>query len=123
MSAPPPGIGSALPGTPRNSAAVTLRYAHIPLGVGELYFSVSGHYQSSLLPSLSATVPTVGGYLMASARAGYEGSHWNAALFVTNLTNNLGITSYQDPAIFGNRAQAIVSQPRTIGLTIGYSYK
>ena len=123
VSAPPPGIGTALPGTPRNSGAVTLRYGHVPLGMGELYFSVSGHYQSSVLPSLSATVPTVGGYLMASARAGYEGAHWSGALFVTNLTNNLGITSYQDPAIFGNRAQAIVSQPRTVGLTISYSYR
>ena len=123
VSAPPPGIGSALPGTPRNSGAITLRYGHIEVATGELYFSITGHYQSTVLPSLSATVPTVGGYLMASARAGYEGAHWNAALFVTNLTNNLGITSYQDPAIFGNRAQAIVSQPRTVGLTIGYSYK
>jgi outer membrane receptor protein involved in Fe transport len=123
VSAPPPGIGTALPGTPRNSTALTLRYGHIPLNQGELYFSVSGHYQSSVLPALSATVPTVAGYLMASARAGYEGPHWSMALFVTNLTNNLGITSYQDPAIFGNRAQAIVSQPRTVGLTVGYSYK
>lgn len=123
VSAPPPGIGSALPGTPRNSGAITLKYGHIDFGMGELYFSVTGHYQSSVLPSLSATVPTVGGYLMASARAGFEGAHWSGSLFVTNLTNNLGITSYQDPAIFGNRAQAIVSQPRTVGITVGYSYK
>jgi hypothetical protein len=44
-------------------------------------------------------------------------------VFGKNLTNNLGVTSYQDPAIYGNRAQAIVSQPRTIGLTVSYSYK
>ncbi|HEY4340663.1 MAG TPA: TonB-dependent receptor [Steroidobacteraceae bacterium] len=123
VSAPPPGIGTALPGTPRNSVALTLKYGHIPLNQGELYFSVSGHYQSAVLPALSATVPTVGGYTMASARAGYEGAHWSMALFVNNLTNNLGVTSYQDPAIFGNRAQAIVSQPRTVGLTVGYSYQ
>jgi hypothetical protein len=36
---------------------------------------------------------------------------------------NLGITAYQDPAVFGNRYMAIVSQPRTIGLKIGYSFK
>ncbi len=123
VSAPPPGLGTALPGTPRNSAALTLRYGHIQFNEGELYASISGHYQSSILPALSATVPTVSGYVMASARAGYEGPHWSMAVFVNNLTNNLGITSYQDPAIFGNRAQAIVSQPRTFGLTVGYSYK
>jgi iron complex outermembrane receptor protein len=123
VSAPPPGVGTALPGTPRNSLALTLKYGHIQINDGELYFSVSGHYQSSVLPALSATVPTVAGYTMASARVGYDVAHWSAALFVNNLTNNLGITSYQDPAIFGNRAQAIVSQPRTIGLTVAYSYK
>lgn len=123
VSAPPPGVGTALPGTPRNSVALTLKYGHIRINDGELYFSVSGHYQSAVLPALSATVPTVGGYTMANARIGYDLAHWSAALFVNNLTNNLGITSYQDPAIFGNRAQAIVSQPRTVGLTVSYSYQ
>jgi outer membrane receptor protein involved in Fe transport len=123
VSAPPPGIGTALPGTPRNSAALTLKYGHIRINEGELFFSVSGRYQSSVLPALSATVPTVSGYTMADARVGYEVAHWSAALFVDNLTNNLGITSYQDPAIFGNRAQAIVSQPRTVGLTVAYSFQ
>ena len=122
-SAPPPGIGSALPGTPRNSVALTLNYGHIALAGGELYFAASGRYQSRVLSALSASVPTVGGYLMADARVGFQAPHWSAALFVTNLTDNLGITSYQDPAIFGNRAQAIVSQPRTVGVTFGYSFK
>ena len=50
-------------------------------------------------------------------------THWTATLFVNNLTNTLGITSYSDPAIFGNRAQAIVSTPRTFGVTVAYSFK
>jgi len=88
-----------------------------------MYFAVSGHYQSVVLPALSATVPTVGGYFMGDARVGFQAAHWNTAFFVTNFTNNLGITSYQDPAIFGNRGQAIVSQPRTFGVTFGYSFR
>jgi outer membrane receptor protein involved in Fe transport len=42
---------------------------------------------------------------------------------VNNATDTLGITSYSDPAIFGNRYQAVVSTPRTFGLTLGYSFK
>jgi hypothetical protein len=42
---------------------------------------------------------------------------------VNNITNNLGINSYTDPAIYGNRVQAVVSQPRTVGITVGYSFK
>jgi hypothetical protein len=60
---------------------------------------------------------------MVDTRLSFTRSHWITTLYVNNLTNNLGIMSYQDPAIFGNRAQATVSQPRTVGLTIGYSLK
>ena len=103
--------------------ALTLELGQIAFLGGELDYSISGHYQSSVLPALSATVPNVGGYTMLDTRVSFTREHWMAALFCRNLTNNLGITSYQDPAIFGNRAQAIVSQPRTIGVTVGYSFK
>jgi outer membrane receptor protein involved in Fe transport len=123
VTAPPPAIGSPLPGTPKSSAAVTLEYGHVELFGGELRYSVSAHYQSRVLPSLSATVPTVPGYTMVDTRLAFALSQWTATLYVNNVTDNLGITSYQDPAIFGNRAQAIVSQPRTVGLSVGYSLR
>jgi iron complex outermembrane recepter protein len=121
-SAPPPAIGSPLPGTPKSSVALGLQ-THVPLPTGELLFGINGHYQSAVLPALSATVPVVGGFVMVDTRLAYSRNHWLTTLYVNNVTNNLGITSYQDPAIFGNRAQAIVSQPRTVGLTVSYSLK
>jgi len=45
---------------------------------------------------------------MVDTRLSFALSHWMTTLYVNNVTNNLGITSIQDPAIFGNRAQAIV---------------
>jgi len=123
VSAPPPAVGSPLPGTPKSSVAVGLQYTYPEIAGGEVQFGVSAHYQSAVLSALSATVPTVGGYTMADARVAYHHSHFLTALYVNNLTNNLGVTSYQDPAIFGNRAQAIVSQPRTVGLQVTYSYR
>src|SRR5580658_4685005 len=121
-SVPPPRLGSALPGTPKNSLAASVVYQQ-DLGVGKFRWDVSAHYQSSLLPALSATVPTVGGYTMLETRLSYGWSHWLGTFYVTNLTNNLGISSYSDPAIYGNRSQAIVSQPRTFGLTFAYSFR
>jgi len=122
-SAPPPALGSPLPGTPKSSVALGLQYGHVGIAGGELQVGVNARYQSAVLPSLSATVPTIGGYAMLDARISFVAAHWMATVFGKNLTNNLGVTSYQDPAIYGNRAQAIVSQPRTIGLTVSYSYK
>jgi iron complex outermembrane recepter protein len=123
VSVPPPSIGTALPGTPRNSAALGLEYGHVQFAGGEWRYAINAHYQSAVIPALSATAPTVPGYTMADTRLSYAHEHLLTTLFVNNLTNNLGITSYGDPAIFGNRAQAVVSQPRTVGVTVAYSFK
>jgi len=123
VSVPPPAIGTPLPGTPKNSVALGFEYGHVHLAGGELRYAINAHYQSDVIPALSATVPTVAGFTVVDTQLSFAQSHWMGTLYVHNLTNNLGITSYQDPAIFGNRAQAIVSQPRTVGVRFGYSFK
>ena len=123
LSVPPPPVGSALPGTPKSTAAFSLAYEHLPVGNGELRFAADAHYQSSQLPALSATVPTVPGYTIVGARASFTQAQWQSTLYVDNLTNELGITSYTDPVQWGKYYQALVSTPRTIGLTIEYRIK
>lgn len=123
VSVPPPTIGTPLPGTPKSSAALGLEYGQVPFAGGELRFAVDGHYQSSVIPALSATVPTVAGFTILNSRASFLLSHWVTTLYVNNFTNRLGITSYTDPSIFGNRSQAVVSTPRTVGITVAYSFK
>jgi outer membrane receptor protein involved in Fe transport len=120
---PAPAVGSPMPGTPKNSAALAISYGHLAVGAGELEFAANAHYQSRVVPALSATVPTVPGYTLVDGRITYTYTHWLASIYVNNITNNLGISAYTDPAIYGNRYQAVVSQPRTVGLTVGYSFK
>jgi len=122
-SVPPPAVGSPFPGTPKNSVALGFEYGHLNFLDGEWRYAANAHYQSAVIPALSATVPTVAGYTMVDTRLSYTHTHWVGTLFVNNVTNNLGITSYNDPSIYGNRIQAVVSQPRTYGLTLGYSFK
>ncbi|MEA3108412.1 MAG: iron complex outerrane recepter protein [Gammaproteobacteria bacterium] len=123
LSVPPPAAGGPLPGTPKSSLALGLEYGHIELAGGEMRYAVNAHYQSSLIPALSATIPTVAGYTMVDARASYSLTHWMGTIYVDNLTNRLGINSYSDPANYGTNYQAIVSRPRTYGFTVGYSFK
>jgi outer membrane receptor protein involved in Fe transport len=123
VSVPPPTIGTPLPGTPKTSLAMGVEYGQIPLADGDLRFAVNGHYQSAVVPALSATVPTAAGFAIVDSRATFRRSHWAATLYVNNIANKLGITSYTDPSIFGNRSQAVVSTPRTVGFTVGYSFK
>jgi len=117
------GIAPQLPGTPKNSLALGFEYGHVEIAGGNLRYAINAHYQSRVLPALSATVPTVAGYTLVDTRLSYSRSHFMGTLYVNNLTNNLGISSYGDPGIFGNRDQAIVAQPRTVGFTLGYSFK
>jgi outer membrane receptor protein involved in Fe transport len=123
VSVPAPAVGTPLPGTPKNSVALGFEYGHVQFAGGDWRAAVNAHYQSALIPALSATVPTVAGYTMVDTRLSYSVSHVMATFFVNNVTDNLGINSYSDQQIFGNRVQAVVSQPRTYGLTLGYSFK
>jgi outer membrane receptor protein involved in Fe transport len=124
LSVTPPPPGGPLPGTPKTSLAIGLEYGHIQISDGELRFAVNAHYQSAVLPALSATIPTVPGYTMVDTRATYTISHWMGTLYCNNVTNQIGVNSFSDPANYGpNSYQAIVSQPRTIGFTVGYSFK
>jgi iron complex outermembrane recepter protein len=124
LSVPPPPVGAPMPGTPKNSAAVTLTYGNIMIANGEMRYSVSAHYQSSVTPALSATIPVVPGYTMVDTRLSYTYSHYEITAYCNNLTNNLGISSYSDPFNYSpQNYQAVVSQPRTVGLTLVYSFK
>ncbi|HEV7611579.1 MAG TPA: TonB-dependent receptor [Steroidobacteraceae bacterium] len=121
LSVPPPAAGTPLPGTPKNTAAAALEYGHVKVADGELRFAANAHYQGPQIPAISATIPTVAGYTMVGARVGYSRPHWLATLYVDNLTNQLGVNSYTDPIQWGKFYQALVSRPRTIGLTVSYS--
>lgn len=122
LAVAPPGVGAPLPGTPKNSLAVGLDYGFGVAG-GRMHLRVDAHYQSSLVPALSATIPTVAGYTIVNARLTYSIPHWQFALYCDNLTNRLGINSYEDPFNYGIYYQALVSRPRTIGVTVAYSLK
>jgi iron complex outermembrane recepter protein len=123
VSVPAPAVGTPMPGTPKNSAALGFEYGHVKFAGGDWRYAINAHYQSAVVPALSATVPTVAGYTMGDMRLSYSYSHLLATLFMNNFTNNLGISSYNDPSIYGNRIQAVISQPRTVGLTLAYSFK
>ena len=68
-------------------------------------------------------ISVVPGYTMLDGRISFTRSHWLATVYVDNITNTLGINAITDPTFWGNRTQAVVSRPRTVGLTLGYSFK
>jgi len=118
-----PPLGGQLPGTPKSSAALGLEYGHVEIAGGQMRFAVNARYQSRILPAISESIPVVPGYTMVDARASYSVSHWVGTVYVDNLTNQLGINSFSDPANYGRNYQALVSRPRTVGVSVAYSFK
>jgi hypothetical protein len=84
---------------------------------------VNARYQNSMNSALSATIPTVSGYTMVGPRIGYTQSNGHSALWADNLTNQPGINSCTDPSQWGQYCQALVSRPRTVGITARNSFK
>src|SRR5262249_48157396 len=99
-----------------------LEYRH-RVGPYDLRFAVDGRYQSQVTSSLTATDPKAGGFTTWNLRVNALRGPWFARLYIDNVSNVLGISAYTDPASFGNRWTGIVSQPRTVGFSIGYDYQ
>jgi len=119
-----PGVGAQLPGTPKNSLALGVDYSRVQVAGGEFRCAIDGHYQSRVIPAISASVPTTAGFTTVDTRASFTRAHWTATVYVNNLADQRGISSYNDPAEYGPRSySAVVSTPRTVGVTIGYALK
>ena len=123
VSVPLPPEGGPLPGTPKSSVAATLTIEHLMLAQGEVTYSLSAHYQSSLIPALSASIPTVPGYAMFDTRLTWDIPHWTLAAYCNNLTNRIGVSSWSDPYNYASFYQAVVSTPRTVGISASYRFK
>ena len=112
--------GQPLQNTPRWTAATTLQYS-IPLG--ERTGFVMGQYtytDSRVSYNNSPTGLSLPAYSLVNLRAGFNQGPWQAALFVKNLFNTLGVTGdlLPDGAQLPDRPRLFVTRPRTIGIQI-----
>jgi hypothetical protein len=122
----------------------------IPLSVGKLTLHADGYYQSSTQDTLFSsqvslnTVPPpnlyygepkfyspLPGFWIWNASAVYNESSWKAILWMKNIGDKLGVTGLYTNAYMGtspqqnydgNGSKALITLPRTIGLTIDYKF-
>jgi iron complex outermembrane receptor protein len=125
------------PYAPANQASLTVHY-HLPIDPahGEVTASVTGYYQSReyLIQGGQRVLQLLPNFLNAISQPQFEtvnarlewdgvnGSRWNAAVFVNNLTN----TTYAlagTPQIFTfGIATKLYAPPRMIGVNIAYKF-
>ncbi len=127
---------STLPGTPKNVFSFSLDNTW---GVGnelDLVGRVGGYYQSKSENNIdndSVLNETHESFWLWGASATLQSEAWYATLYAKNLTNEEGVTGSfpeeywgADTGTFegwlGNGNRQFITQPRTIGLSVGYNF-
>jgi outer membrane receptor protein involved in Fe transport len=141
--------GAQLPGVPKNAFNLSGSYvAHV--AGGTLTFRADGYSQSETQDTLysaaifhnHAPAPNdytgqpkyyypMKGFWLWNASTTYATGTWDATLWIKNIANERGVTGVYTPAYmgtapnqnyFGNGSKALITLPRTIGLTITYRF-
>jgi outer membrane receptor protein involved in Fe transport len=117
-------LGSGLPGAPRWSGGVLVRYDHpLPRSLALRLVGQASYVGPAPLtfdPAQSARTDPVWD---ASLNADLVARHWSAGLFVSNPANSSGNTfAYGNPFSFGLVRQVTPQRPRTIGIRLTATY-
>jgi hypothetical protein len=83
---------------------------------------------TATLQNLNQVLVHLPSYSMVNLRFGFNGEgngdHWSAALFITNLTNNIVVVDPQPQIALQTSAfeRYVVSQPLTAGIDVSYQF-
>lgn len=72
--------------------------------------------------ALVQTYQRLPSYSVFGLRAGVEDDRWMAQLYVTNLTDEIGFSSYSSSGGIGPLGIASITKPRTVGVRLGVKY-
>jgi iron complex outermembrane receptor protein len=68
------------------------------------------------------TYRPIGNYTIVNGRIGVKESKWDAALYVKNMANERGFTTWRVQAAAGIPDEVIITPPREIGIDVGYNF-
>jgi len=125
--------GTQLPGAPEHRFNASGSYG-FALGNALLTFRGDVYYQSETENALSLSPRfkyTLDSFSLLNLSASYGVDAWEMSLWLKNVTNEEGITGVYTPQYmgtspaqnyFGNGSKALVTLPRTLGLTLSYRF-
>jgi len=125
--------GSKLPGTAKHTVNLAADYTWRLDGDVKIVARTSGFYQSETRNAIGGPKfnTALEGFQIWNASTTVSKGRWAATLFVKNIFNEDGVTgefteAYMGtrPAVgyFGNASKEFISLPRTIGLSLDYSF-
>jgi len=126
--------GTRLPGTPEHTFNAALDHTASFDNGWQFISRLSGYYQSStenFLGGSDRVSQKLDGFSIWDLSGTLNAERWYATLFVKNLFNEEGSTGvFKEEAFgtspeqnyFGNGSKWFISQPRTIGVTVGFNF-
>ncbi|MDO8296583.1 MAG: TonB-dependent receptor [Caulobacter sp.] len=125
--------GSTLPGTPEHAITLAADYTWSLAGDMTLVARGGGYYQSSTRNAIGGPRfnTELSGFTIWNTSATLSKGPWAATVFVKNVFNEDGVTgefteAYMGtrPSVgyYGNGSKEFISLPRTLGLSIDYSF-
>ncbi len=115
--------GTPIQDVPRWTASASIAYRHKLTDQLAFTARAENTYVGSRTDE-TFSVNTVSSYDLTNARAGIEGDHWSAVLFVNNVTDKRALLNNvtQDAVNLATFNRVAVSQPRTAGIDLSYKF-
>jgi len=123
-----PGViaanGLEVQDVPKATSTTSLSYK-VPLSNGLTFASRIENTYVSSREEVTFALYTIPAYDLVNLRAGVEGDHWSAMMFVNNAADRLAQISnaYQINVGIATFQRAAVAPPRTIGLELTYKLR
>ncbi len=115
---------SGLPGVPRLSVGVDVRYVHaVGRNMTAVFNAQYAYVGISRLTFDASTAPSQGGFSTGKISLGLNAGRWSATAFVDNPANSVGNTfAYGNPFTLRSAPQVTPQRPRTAGLEVSRSF-
>lgn len=125
--------GDPLPGSSKHRLNATGSYL-FPFAGGWLTLRADGYYQSSMQNALSLSPKYnvgLGGFNIFNASTTYSRNNWDTTLWIKNIGNADAVNGVYTEAYmgtspqqnyYGNASKALVTLPRTIGISVSYRF-
>ncbi|MEP0201613.1 MAG: TonB-dependent receptor [Halioglobus sp.] len=114
--------GASLPGTSDNALYLGANY-HQALSNGmEAVYSINGSFRDSTESSLDVYSVEVDSFWLWNSAIALNTETWNVRAFVNNLADERGLLGADSTVLWGPRANAVISTPRTYGLSASYRF-
>jgi outer membrane receptor protein involved in Fe transport len=117
--------GEAIPYSNKVGASVWVEQ-HFNVWGAPSYAHMDAAYTGRGYTAFDTKDPTyrpIGNYTILNGRLGVKESSWDAALYVKNMANKRGYTTWRVQSTAGIPDEVIITPPREIGLDVNYNFQ